>query len=325
MKLRIPTYVALCVATLSVTSAFAQREEGCSDALVMSTYSRGDLTTYSSLLAFQVSERAYNEIKQKAGASAEIYGVPVGANYGEFRRSIQESATRYTSTLTLSQATNILWTGLDPSGANAYIECIRAKAARNNGLSLGVRAATKEEIAVLVTWSPRGNQGRAKPIWSLNMPEAANLPRELQPGDRVFTLPRPTAQRILTVNFEGHSDQLVLEPFPTVPPTPPIQYVDDIQIYEGAVAEGWSINWGRPVTVCTPEMPSGWTITKVDFRLESSTERGSCGAWTNCSGQETDTPRRACRTVSVQGHTGGKFEGWGRAKPVLTVTWRRPR
>jgi hypothetical protein len=57
----------------------------CSDALVISTYDRFETKHVDWRLASHVFGTAYNEIRDKAGASATIYGVPVGANYGDFK------------------------------------------------------------------------------------------------------------------------------------------------------------------------------------------------------------------------------------------------
>ena len=310
---------------LVVPGVQAQADESCSDALVIATYSRVDTQDTDYRLAWHVSESAYEEVKKKAGVNAVIYGVPIGANYSDFQKNIRERTANYASSFTQSQATNVKWTGLDPNGANAYTECIKAKKFSQRGLHLAVKSATKDEVTIWVDWSPRGKQTSVRPEWFWDAAGSARLPKTLVAGDRTVVLPRPGKQQTLSVNFEGNTDSLIVEPFPSPVVIKPIEFVEELKEYEGPVVTGWGKNFSAPYTLCTPELPGGWSIRSVRLRLESNTERGGCGAWTTCGGQETDTSTRACRTVAVQGHEGGRHEGYGRAKPVLAVVWRHPK
>jgi hypothetical protein len=57
----------------------AESRQPCEHALVMSTYNLKNEVSLDWRMAEFVSLNTYNEIKQTAGASAVIYGVPVGA------------------------------------------------------------------------------------------------------------------------------------------------------------------------------------------------------------------------------------------------------
>lgn len=317
-------FVAL-LALATASSVAAQSEESCADALVASTYNRFDTQAVDYRLAWHVSERAYEEVKKKAGGNASIFGISLGGNYAEFQKSLREKTSNYSSSLTQTQATNVQWTGLDANGASAYTECIRSKKFSKRGLHLAVKAATKDEVTVWVNWSPIGKKATARPEWFWDASGSARLPRVLDAGERTIVLPRPQRQQTLSVNFQGNTDSLIVEPFPPPVDIKPVEFVQELKEHEGAVVVGWGKNFSAPYTLCTPEMPSGWTIDSLRFRLESDTERSSCGSYTTCGGQETDSSTRACRTITVQGHEGGRHQGYGRAKPVLSVVWRHPK
>jgi pimeloyl-ACP methyl ester carboxylesterase len=101
--------------------------------------------------------------------------------------------------------------------------------------------------------------------------------------------------------------------------------VETPEEYRSPEITGWGSNFSPPFTLCTPDKPAGWTIADAPIlKLESTTERGECGRYTTCGGDNTDTPTHACRTISVQGHNENRFDGYGRAVAVLHVNWRHP-
>jgi len=120
----------------------------------------------------------------------------------------------------------------------------------------------------------------------------------------------------------------VLAPLNLLPSTNPqseAKLVETQEDYRSPEITGWGSNFSPPFTLCTPDKPAGWTIVGAPtLRLESATERGACGSYTACGGDNTDTPTHACRTISVQGHNENRFDGYGRAVAVLHVTWRHP-
>lgn len=321
---RLADTLVILLACVASTAA-AQQEDTCADALVVSTYNKVDMSNTDYRLAWQVSEKAYDQVKKDAGVNAIIYGVPVAANYSDFQKSIREKSSNYSSSFSQFQASNVQWTGLDPNSASAYSECIKSKRFSREGLHLAVKSATKDEVTVWIKWSPRGSVPWAKPEWTWNSDGSSLLPKTLVSGEKSVVLPRPKKQMTLAVNYKGYTDSIVVEPFPPIPEKKPVEFMDELKEHRGPEITGWSTNFSAPYTLCTPEMPSGWTINSVSLRLESSTERGTCGGWTTCGGAETDTPTRACRTVTVQGHTKGKYEGYGRATPILTVNWHHPK
>lgn len=321
MQIRLTMAVATASALLAV-NASAQTREDCSEALVIATYNKTDISSSDWRLATYVSESEYDQIKHDAGANAVIYGVPVGVSYSDFQSRVREKTQTYNESLTQNQATNIMWTGLDPSASNVYLACLKAKVFKNRGMHLAVKTATKSQVSVLISWTPTG-EGSVKPEWIWS--GAGSLPKTVPPGERTAMLPRPSSQQILTVNYKGYTDSIIIEPFPPAP-TPATFHIEETsQEYRSPEQVGWGSNWSKPYALCTDEKPEGWTIASVsDFHLESRTERNSCGAWTTCGGAETDTPRRVCRITTVQGHNENRFDGYGRLVSVFHVTWRHP-
>lgn len=295
----------------------------CNAALIKSTYNRIDVSNTDWRIASFVNEKEYEEIKRDAGASATIYGIPMGANYADFQKRVREKTNTYTESLTQNQVTNIMWTGLNSASSNAYSECLRARFSQR-GLHLGVKSATKDEVVVWIVWTPRGDERTAKPEWQWNNVGADRLPKSVVAGDKVVVMPRPTKQQTLAVNFKGHADSIIIEPFPNSPIIAPTLYESFIEIYRSPEQIGWGKNFSLPYTLCTPEKPAGWTIEKVNLTLESARERTQCNSFTTCGGSETDTSTRVCRTTTVQGHENNKYSGYGTLNSVLTVTWNRP-
>lgn len=109
------------------------------------------------------------------------------------------------------------------------------------------------------------------------------------------------------------------------PQPQPIRYVSCTEIYSSKVADGWGINWSEPVVMCTPQKPDGWTIARVVsfYTTDWGTER-DCSHWAHCTGQESDTATRICRTLTVQGHNDGSHEGHGKLQGHMAVEWRQP-
>jgi hypothetical protein len=318
--------LTFAASALFTGQAYAQEGSGCAEALVMATYNRSQIDHDDWRLASYVTENEYNTIKHDAGVNAVIYGVPVGASYSDYQNRVTEKTNSYKESLTHDEAINIMWTGLDPNSANAYSECLKAKIFNQPGLHLAVKAATKSQVSVVIVWTAIGDEVRnAAPEWTWKGEGGSALPKSVPSGMRIVVLPRPKAQQMLAANFKGHADSLVIDPYP-LPPTKVQYHLEETsEEYRSPEIKGWGSNWSAPYALCTPDKPAGWTIVKVsDFHLESASERGSCGAWTQCGGSENDTPTHACRIVTVQGHNENRFDGWGRAVAVFHVTWKHP-
>lgn len=309
--------VVLGVGLLGFNMNASAADDDCTSALVMETYNRVDSSEIDWRLVEHVNQKTYDEIKRNGGANVKIFSLEAGASFDDFKKRIAENLSSRGESLTRQQFSNVLHTRLDPHAPGAYKACIEQK---RKGLHIAVRSATANEVTIYISWSPVGPvPSQALPKWSFAGDDAAKLPRKLDPGDHVVVLKRPAAQTTLAVNFAGYEDSVVLQPLPISR----IRYVETTEAYVSEEITGWGTNFSAPRILCTPER-QGWTILKVEHFLQSKTERNICNAWTTCSGRDQDSPTRACRAVSVQGHTGNKFSGYGTATSHLLVTWKRP-
>jgi hypothetical protein len=308
------------------TPVQANEAAGCSEALVLATYNRVQFDHEDWRVAQYVTEDEYNSIAHDAGASAVIYGVPIGANYSDFQKRISDRTDSYKESLTHDQATTIMWTGLDPNAANAYSECLKARVFNQPGFHIAVKAATRTQVSVVVGWTPTGPEARnATPEWSWEGAKFASLPKTVPSGTHIVILPRPDSQEMLAVNFGGHADSLVIDPLPKPPIDAGIHYEETTEDYRSPEISGWGDRWSSPFALCTTEKPAGWTIVRFyDFHLESTTERGTCGYYTTCTGAEGDTATHMCRVIAVQGHNENRFDGYGKAIAVFQIVWRHP-
>ena len=311
------------IGTIGAASQSQAQTSSCAEALVIATYSRAKTEHSDYRLASYVSKSEYEQIKQNAGASAVIYGVPVGANWDDFQNRVRTVVENYAESLTHDQAENLMWTGLDPDAANAYSACLAEKVLSQPGLHLTVKTATKNDVAVQVTWIPVGRDPSKAPLaWVWHGSSTKAFPSRASSGTTTVSIPRPQGQQTLIVNSNGRSDALVISPLPPAPSMPLEVPVETTETYRSLPIDGWGDNWATG-QVCTPEKPADWTIVAVtDFHLESNSERNNCGAYTSCTGGNTDTSRSACRSVSVQGHNENRYDGHGVAVAVLSVKWR---
>ena len=156
--------LALLMFTGLRVGCYAQND--CAAALVKATYNSFSSDHVDQRLASFVTEGEYNEVKHDAGANATIFGIPIGANYDDFQRNAHQRATSYSTSLTHDQAQNIMWTGLDPHATSAYSECLKANVFSQRGLHVAVRAATANDVSIIVSWLPQGNDPKeAFPRW----------------------------------------------------------------------------------------------------------------------------------------------------------------
>jgi hypothetical protein len=205
-----------CLLALWSGSALAQAE--CDAALVQSTYASWDSSHADWRLATKVTKEMYETIKQGGGANAVIYGVPVGADYNEFRNRVNQEMTSHQESLTMDQARNIMWTGLDPSSPSVYAQCIDAVVRNTRGLHLAVRSATESDISLIVGWNPEGPDPTSiRVTWSPPALGGVALPRQVTAGTQIVVLPRPSGRQQIAVNFPGFADSTILEPLPRSP------------------------------------------------------------------------------------------------------------
>jgi len=211
---------ASCILLFS-TAVHAEGVSACNDALVKSTYNKLDTQASDYRLAMYVSREAYDEVKHNGGINVVIYGVPVGANYDDFHSRAEKEVSDKHESLSESQAHNLMWTGLDPNSTTTYSDCLRAVVFSTAGLHIATKSATKSDVALLVRWTPQGNNpGRIPVTWSQTGPSLRGFPETLTQGETTIVVPRPTAQYTLAVNWPGFTSSITLEPLP--PPLMPV-------------------------------------------------------------------------------------------------------
>lgn len=307
--------------------AFAQNVSDCNAALVMSTYNRLDTSHTDWRVASLVTDKEWDEINNQFHGNATIYGIPMGASYQDYHNRVTDKLNSYQESLTQDELTNVAWTGLDPNGASAYVQCLKA-AHQDQGLSVYVTNATKDEVALRVTWHPTGIEPKTASLdWTWNAGGKSKLPKTVVQGNTPVVLPRPKKQQILTAVFDGHEATLVVTPYPPPPGIAVVTYRSCVETYESRAADGWGENWSAPVLFCTPVKPDGWQIAKlVDFSTIDGGSGRSCTYYGQCTGSENDSSKRICRTLTVQGHkeTPNSSNGHGWLVGRMIVEWRQP-
>ncbi|WP_315737616.1 MULTISPECIES: hypothetical protein [unclassified Bradyrhizobium] len=228
-------------------SAAAASLSECNAALIVSTYNKIDASKSDWRMATFVDKEAYNKIKESAGASAVIYGVPVGANYDQFRESIDRYKTSTTESFSQEQFHNISWTGLGAEAADAYKECIRQK---SRGLYIVPDKATDSDLSFRVVYGVVGGSPNPLPVkWMGAAAKDASLPGTVSAGEKIIVIDRPAKSSMLALNDDanaGFSDSLILTPLP--PPIPPEQkFANRCVITQtddpGPVTRGNSFSW----------------------------------------------------------------------------------
>jgi hypothetical protein len=210
------------LAIVTLFSSKASADGLCTDALVKSTLSIGSSVRTDWRLAVLVSEGEWNDASQKGGASAVIYGVPVGANYQDFKSRVSQMSQSYNQSLSTEQLYNLAWTGLDPIAADAYKACLDSQ---QLGLLVAVRSATASAISLLVRYNGTGNEppGPITVQWVPPTIEGVQLDTSVPQGGNghTFQVPRPQAETVLYANYGGiTSSGVELGPLPPPLPTP---------------------------------------------------------------------------------------------------------
>ena len=205
------------IMTLSVSwMARAQEVADCKDALIMSTMQKASTSTLDYRLASLVTKEEYDKRDQSAGVNVVIYGVPVGANWSDFQENIRKYTSAYSSSLSTSQADNLMWTGLDANSVTTYSQCLNANVFSTIGLHLRVESATSTDITLNVVWNANAAlPQRIQPRWQTATGELMNVvPQQIPAGRTRFSVKRPNHQLVLNVGFQGFADGVTLEPLP---------------------------------------------------------------------------------------------------------------
>jgi hypothetical protein len=203
-------------------------------------------------LAKRVTEDTYNKITHNASADAVIYGIPVGASYGDFQENIKHSASSHDESLTEAEATNILWTGLGMASSEAYKHCLD-RVTDSLGIHLTVNHATDNDVSINIRWAPLGGEPKVQLKWSGELATHSTLPKSAVTGSQTVVIGRPAKEQQLAVNVVGHgaSDSIVLTPLVLVPRR--IEKPGATEFHQTTndklqfLRRGGSIEWGTPL------------------------------------------------------------------------------
>jgi hypothetical protein len=265
--LRVSIVFSLIATYLLSTSAHAS----CESALVISTYNSQSDIRSDWRLADLVDQSSYEKIKHDAGAHAVIYGVPVGANYSDYKDAASKLRHDHNESLSRSELVNIAWTGLDPQAPSVYRDCLNTSVFLENGLHAAIVAATETDISVLVKWFVPGQPGSATVIWNPSAVGDEQIRKEFPQGLTPVRLPRPVKQLSLSGGFNGFATEvMVLEPLP--------EKVKETPILGPKIVE--RINGGAIFTLTTVSiLPGGHIGTIYPLRALTGTFTSGTKAW----------------------------------------------
>ena len=185
-------------------------------------------------MAQLVDEKTYDEAKTDGGASAKIYGVPVGANYSDFQKKSRELLEFSSKQVSTNIARSLLWTGLGASGLIAYTKCLELVSASDSGdmVLFSIGGATETDVTLKLRWK-KSSFGPSKVdlAWQASDElDVSSFPKSIAdaPGWASFLVKRPSskASTLYAVNaISGGtiiaSNDILVARYSPPPPTPP--------------------------------------------------------------------------------------------------------
>lgn len=205
---------------LAMSKAFGM----CEEALLTSTFSSSKAVHTDDRLATLVTDSVWQEASKTFGANAVLYGVPVGASFGEYQKNVSQHTNSLQQSLTHDEQLSIAWSGLDPNAPSAYKNCLDSTTMQGPGLHGAVVGATDNDIQVRIHWFLAGQPTPASVSWQGPSNVVAGLPTSIPQGDTILVIPRPTSAFSLVGNAGGYTTgAMVLYPFipePVKQPTP---------------------------------------------------------------------------------------------------------
>lgn len=265
---------AITMSVCLAVPAYAEGVRDCDNALIKGTLESNFKYSKDWRLAIHINEDTYNSVKTDVGATGAIYGVPVGANFNEFRENIASKSSSTDESLSITEIRNVLWTGLDENSSKAYGECIRAVAQRSGGmLALVPIRATATNVTFRVVYTPIGNSPNPLPVRWVGAEEASGtVPDSLTPGEETIIVKRPVMESTLAVNGAGATADILLTPLPAeIPPDlrPNVCSFDSPPANENVLSTGSAATW-----ICPP-MRAGTYI--VSFFAKPTSQ--PAGVW----------------------------------------------
>jgi len=158
MKRCMPVQVMMAL-LLSLFAEGARAQQGCSDVLVMATTNKTVLSIQNLAIAWSVTEGQWDTLQHNLGVNAVIYGIPIGATYGDFQNNVRTMAAAYNITDFQQYSETYASSELDPNSVEAYKYCL----ASQFGLAIfvyhiGTTADSSYGIWIVNTPFPNGQQ-----------------------------------------------------------------------------------------------------------------------------------------------------------------------
>jgi hypothetical protein len=100
-----------------------------------------------------IDKRTWTQLKAKGGINIVVYGVPIGADYEEFRKSVSTYLESVHYTRDFATASNYLQMVTSPRAYDAYQTCINSR--QDIPLSLFVETEDATSLIVRVTYRPQ--------------------------------------------------------------------------------------------------------------------------------------------------------------------------
>lgn len=198
----------------TASTAFAADDFAvCDAALIKDAFATNATLTSDYRAASLVTSDNFSEAKKNADASGELFGIKVGANYGEYNQNRQKTYSEHSASLNVNDSRNLAWSKLSSNSLAAYTVCINAKIRLAHGLHISYESSTQSEITVIISWTPVGYDPLDIPIrWNRRSTNTLQLPTSIHAGNFALTVPRPTSEMTLTGNSKAGPITIVLEP-----------------------------------------------------------------------------------------------------------------
>ena len=165
-------------------------------------------------LSTLVTKDNYEQVRHDAGANAVVYGVPIGATYGDYDESRQKLFDSRNEKKSTDLGRTVAIQTLNPQSSKNYTACING-VLRDTGLHMWIESVTDTDIVLGLNWRPKFQQSaKIKLTWSPSQVKIKGLPSSIVMGGASVTVPRPTSEMSLAVNTPGDTDSVTLDPKP---------------------------------------------------------------------------------------------------------------
>ncbi|WP_176061461.1 hypothetical protein [Paraburkholderia sp. BCC1876] len=219
---------------LPVERCAAMDVSACDATLAKDAYNDSSTSSTDYRLATLVTQSDWEQASHSGGASAVIYGFPVGASYSDYKNSVTESLNARNESLTDNETRQLAMQYLSDNSLTAYLACIRG-VTRTPGVGLYLGKVTDTTMSVHATYAAPGTGFLHLPVrvkWSGMVPSpGTSLPHYLNPGDDVILeFSRPKASAIVSIRAGGTADDIILSALIPPPESAPnyILKIDEI-------------------------------------------------------------------------------------------------